>query len=911
MMKQEPVTLTVDGIPISVPQGTTVLEAALGAGIYIPHLCHHPDLEPAGVCRLCMIEIEGRGMTLACRAPVEPGLAVRTESDTIQQVRRIALELLIVNHQGDCLSCAETGDCALQRVAGHVGIEAERLARLRRPTDTVPIDASNPFFARDPGKCVLCGICVRTCHQLQGIGAIDFAFRGYQTVVSTFAGRPIAESHCESCGECVVRCPVGALALKDFQRPTREVRTICPYCGTGCEMFLGVRGNKIVSVRGDRDHTLNRGSLCVKGRFGHGFVHHPDRLTAPLIRDAAGNSRFPGFREASWEEALDLVAQRLAAVRQVHGPAAVMGIASARGTNEETYLFQKFMRAVVGTNNVDNCARVCHSPSVTGLAAVFGSGAATNSLEEIDETDLLLLVGCNPAEAHPVIGMRIRRAVSERGVRLIVADPRRIALAELAEAWLPLRPGTNVALLNGLAHVILRDRLHDADFIAARGEGFEAFAAKLAEYPPERVAAITGVAPHELERAARLYGQAERAMILYGLGVTEHSDGSHGVMGCAHLALLTGNVGRRGTGVNPLRGQNNVQGACDMGALPNVLPGYQNHGDEAVRAKFEAAWQCRLPTDRGWKYTEAWPLARRGRIRAAYLVGHNPAQTDPHTQRVVEALEAMDFVVVQDLFFTKTAQAADVVLPAASFAEKEGTFVNADRRVQRLRKAVEPPPGCRTDLEIFQALSARMGYPMPAHGAAEVMDEIAAMVPIMRGISYRRLDQEPLVWPCLDDKDQGARRLYEKEFPRGRATFQCIDYSPPAEESSDAYPLILTTGRRLEHYNCGSMSRRTAGLQALCPEEYLEIHPDDAEAHGIREGQEVEVASQRGRLQVPAHLTERCSPGVVFLSFHFEEIPTNELIGDHLDTMACTPAYKVTAVRVTPFPTPAPGNGSQ
>ncbi|MCC6127069.1 MAG: formate dehydrogenase subunit alpha [Pirellulales bacterium] len=894
------VNLSIDAVEIAATPGTTVLDAALGAGIYIPHLCHHPDLKPAGVCRLCMVEIAGRGTTPACLSPVEEGMVVRTESPEIRDLRRVAAELLILDHRPDCLVCAKNNRCELQRVAAHVGIDAARLARLRRHEKTLPVDDSNPFFTHDPQQCVLCGICVRTCNEIAGVNALDFAFRGFDTMVATFGNDPLVKSRCESCGECVVRCPVGALAAKDFQQPSREVKTICPYCGTGCGLLLGVRGNRIVGVRGDPDSSVNRGILCVKGRFGIDFVNHPDRLSTPLIRDPAGGSRFPGFREASWDEALGLAARSLAAIRNQYGPAAIMGISSSRGTNEESYLFQKFMRAVVGTNNVDNCARVCHSPSVTGLSAVFGSGAATNPLDDIEETEVLFLVGCSPTEAHPVIGMRIQRAIAGNGVRLIVADPRKTRLAQSADPWLPVRPGTNVALLNGLAHVILREGLHDERFIAARTEGFESFAEKVQAYAPDRVAAITGIPAGDIEAAARRYAQADRAMILYGLGVTEHSDGSLGVMGCANLALLTGNVGRKGTGVNPLRGQNNVQGACDMGALPNVLPGYQSLEDEAVRGKFEAAWNCKLPVHKGLKYTEAWHFVRRGRVRAAYIVGHNPALTDPYLQRVEEALAALDFLVVNELFLTKTARLAHVVLPAASFAEKEGTFINADRQVQRVRKAVDPPAGCKTDVDIICELADRMGYAMPARTAADLMDEIAAMVPLMAGIRYPRLEEHPLAWPCLDEKDCGSRMLYEKSFPRGRATFRAIDHAEPAEAPDASYPLILTTGRRLQHYNCGSMTRCTPGLSTLCPEERLEIHPQDAAGLNVREDEMVEVASRRGKIRVRARVTDRCSPGVVFLSFHFEEVPTNALTGDRLDPMACTPEYKVSAVRVAP-----------
>ncbi|MGA2059166.1 MAG: formate dehydrogenase subunit alpha [Thermoguttaceae bacterium] len=891
-------TALIDGLPVLPDGNLTILEAAEQAGVSVPTLCHGVGASERGACRICVVEVEGQHeLAAACHTRLQPGQVIHTRSPRVIGARRTLLELAIA---GVKASGSRLSDTRLGKLAAEYGADPDRFSGAQKLRTIVKGD---PLLVQDLALCIRCDRCWRYCDVNQGIGAIAPVGRGVQSHIATFFHDPLSATKCQHCGGCAEVCPTGAIAelwRHEFGKSERRGPTLCPYCGTGCQIFARVADGLIIGVEPAGGESFNKTDLCVKGRMAFDFLNHPDRLTAPLIKDPESSSRFPGFREAAWDEALELIKSRLTAIKDQYGPSAVMGISSSRGTNEENYLFQKFMRLVVGTNNVDNCARVCHSPSVAGLVATFGGGAATNSLDEIQETEVLLLVGCNPTEAHPVIGMRIKRAIFEKGVRTIVADPRKIELARLADYWLPLRPGTNVALLNGLAHVILRDKLHNVDFIAERTEQFELFAEKAREYPPQRVEAITGVPASTLEAAARLYGRAKRAMILYGLGVTEHTDGSLGVMGCANLALLTGNVGRRGTGVNPLRGQNNVQGSCDMGALPNVLPGYQPLDDEAVRAKFEKAWGRNLPVDRGLKFTEAWPLARRGRVRAAYILGHNPAQTDPHSQRVVEALKAMDFVVVHEIFLTKTAALADVVLPAATFAEKEGTFINADRRVQRVRKIVEPPQGCKTDVEILCELSDKMGYAMPARTPSEIMDEIASLVPVMHGISHRRLDQQPLVWPCLDETDSGAQRLYEASFPRGRAAFQSIDHCEPMEGKDEAYPIILTTGRRLEHYNCGSMSRRSPGLRTLMDEEHLEINPQDAAELNVREHDLVEVASRRGRLTVHAHLTDRVSLGVVFLSFHFDEVPTNELTGDYLDTLACTPEYKVTAVRVKP-----------
>jgi len=894
------VTAWIDGRAVETGGGTTILQAAEQLGVSIPTLCHGVTAGQRGACRLCVVEIEGqRELPAACHTAIRPGLRIATRSPRVMAARRTLIELALAG-------AASSGGAAsplLRDLAAEYGADVGRFSGAQKSAVFIQND---PLLVQDTVRCIRCDRCWRYCDANQGAGAIAPVGRGPQSHIATFFDTPLAKTNCQHCGGCATVCPTGAITERwryEFGEVERRGPTLCPYCGTGCQIYARVVNGRIVGVEPAGGESFNQGDLCVKGRMAFDFVNHPDRLTVPLIKDPAGGSRFPGFREATWDEALQLVADRLAAVKAQYAPSAIMGISSSRGTNEENYVFQKFVRAVLGTNNVDNCARVCHSPSVTGLAAVFGSGAASNSLDEIGDTQVLLLVGCNPTEAHPVVGMRIKRAVFEKGVRLIVADPRRIELAGRADYWLPLRPGTNVALLNGLAHVIIRDRLHAEEFIAARAESFEAFAENVRSYTPERVAAITGVPAGDLEAAARLYARADRAMILYGLGVTEHTDGSQGVMGCANLALLSGHIGRQGTGVNPLRGQNNVQGACDMGALPNVLPGYQPVDDERVRAKFEKAWGCTLSDRKGLKFTEAWAFARSGRLRAAYIVGHNPAETDPNTQRVVEALKALDFLVVHEIFLTKTAQLADVVFPAASFAEKDGTFVNADRRVQRVRKIVDPPAGCRTDVEILCELAERMGYAMPTRSPAEIMDEIAGLVPIMAGISYPRLEQQPLVWPCVEQSDQGTRRLYEQTFPRGRATFQCIEYCEPVERTDADYPLILTTGRRLEHYNCGSMSRRTAGLMALAAEERLEIHPDDAADLKVRESDMVEVASRRGKITVRARVTERCPPGVVFLSFHFEDVPTNQLLGNYLDALACTPEYKVTAVRVTPTST--------
>ena len=884
------IPLRIDGVEIAADPQATLLEAALSAGIYIPHICYHPDLEPVGVCRLCMVEIEGRGLTLACRAPVEEGLVVRTESPEIDMVRRIAAELLIVNHHADCLACTKNDRCELQRIAAYVGIDEERLERLRRPEREVPVDTSNPFFDLDPNKCVLCGICVRTCEEVQGVGAIDFAFRGYDTAISTFGNRPIAQSRCESCGECVVRCPVGALRPKSFQQPSREVKTICPYCGVGCGIYLGLRGNRIVSARGDTENPINTGRLCVKGRFGHDFVNHPERLTSPLIKKDGK------FVEATWDEALDLIAKEFSRYK----PEQFAVLSSAKITNEENYLVQKFARVVMGTNHVDHCARLCHAPTVAGLAQSFGSGAMTNSIGEIAKCACILAIGTNTTAAHPVIGLEIKKAV-RRGAKLIVANPKRIDLCRHAQIFLQQRPGTDVALMMGMMRVIVDQGLADTAFIDDRCVNFEAFEQSLENFGLESVEEITGVDRQKIIDAARSYATCRPASILYAMGITQHTHGTDNVLATSNLALLTGNVGKPSTGVNPLRGQNNVQGACDLGALPNVYPGYQKVGVPEVQAKFESAWDCPLNDSPGLTHTEIFDAIHAGEIKALYQVGENPILSEADSTHVEEALSRIEFFVVQDIFLTETARMAHVVLPAATFAEKDGTFTNTERRVQRVRKAVESPGEAKPDSWITCQIAKRMG----ASGfdfahASQVMEEIASVTPSYHGISYDRIEEVGLQWPCPSPDHPGTRFLHAERFATkdGQGKFMPLEYKPPAEVEDEEYPLILTTDRSLYHFHTSTMTRKVEGLRALNSEELLKINPEDASRLGIADGEMVEIRSRRGKVTAKAHVTDICPPGVVSSTFHFWESPINVVTNCAIDPVAKIPETKVCAVRV-------------
>ena len=881
------IELTIDGRPVSVADGSTVLEACEAAGVHVPTLCDSPDLAPYGACRFCIVRIDGvRGLPTSCTTPVSEGMQVTTDDDEIRQVRVMTAQLLLADHPQDCLTCSSNGDCGLQDIAADLGITERILRPMEREAE---LDDSNPTFTFDHSKCILCGICVRTCREVQGLGAIDLVRRGFDTAVRPFGEVPIRESVCESCGECVERCPTGALAPRGFLPPHREASSVCPYCGTGCLIKLGTRGDRIVSARGDRSSPVAGGRLCVKGRFGaFEFVNHQDRLTTPLIREGEG------FREASWDEALSLVAQRLEGARGD----AFGGLASAKVTNEDNYVFQKFTRAVMGTNNVDHCARLCHSSTVAGLARSFGSGAMTNTVGDLGDADAILVTGSNTTESHPIIGLEIRQAV-ERGTKLIVFDPRRISLTRRAAVWGRQLSGTDVVWINGLMHVILRDGLHDQAFIDERTEGFEAVRDLVAGYTPERVEAISGIPAADIERAARIYGQAERAAIVYSMGITQHTTGVDAVRSLANLAMLTGNMGRRGTGVNPLRGQNNVQGACDLGALPNVFPGYQQVADDGARAKFEAAWGTRLPAEPGLTVTEMVWSALEGNIRALYIMGENPMVSDPDTTHVEEALRKVDFLVVQDLFLTETARLADVVLPATSYAERDGCYTNTERLVQLTEPVIGPVGSARRDWEILCDVARRLGYAMDYDSTEAISDEIRSLTPSYAGISYDRLRAgEHLHWPCPDEDHPGTPILHAGRFARGKGAFHPVEYRPPDETAGGDYPLTLTTGRVLAHFHSISMTGRSEGLLGLEPECFVEINASDARGLEVEDGEYVRVSTRRGEVQARARVGSRVPGGTIFMPFHFGDQPANRLTNPAVDPDAKIPEYKVCGARV-------------
>jgi formate dehydrogenase (NADP+) alpha subunit len=879
--------LMINGRAVTVDEGTTVLDACRAANIYVPTLCHDPALEPYGACRLCIVKIDGlRGLPTACTTPATDGMKITTEDAEIQEVRQWTAQLILSDHPLDCLSCAQCGDCQLQEVAQYLGIRERVLQPMNREAK---IDDSNACYAIDMHKCILCGLCVRACAEIQHIGAIDITKRGFESAVEPFGGGPIKDSFCESCGECVERCPTGALTSKQYLQPEREISSVCPYCGTGCRIMLGARGDTVVSARGDVDAPVSQGRLCVKGRFGSfEFVSHPDRLKTPLIRTG------DGFCEASWDEALSLVASELKKYRGDE----FGGLSSAKVTNEDNYVFQKFVRAAMGTNNVDHCARLCHSSTVSGLRLSFGSGAMTNPADDLLSAEVILVTGSNTTENHPIIGLKIREAVAN-GAKLVLFDPRQIQLSQIATIWARQKPGTDVAWINGLLHVIIRDGLTKSDFIKSRTEGFEDVEKLVALYTPERVSEITGVSADDIVEAAHLYAKAERASIVYSMGITQHTTGVDNVRSLANLAMTTGQIGRPGTGVNPLRGQSNVQGACDMGALPNNFTGYQAVDNADANAKFSQAWNAQLSNKPGMTMTEMFPAALDGKIKAMYIMGENPVLSDADVTHVKEAIEKLDFLVVQDIFMTETAKLADVVLPASSFAERDGTYTNTERRVQLTAPIVPPPGQARRDREIICEIANAIGYPMSYASSSEVNDEMRALTPSYGGISYSRLEAgQQLHWPCPAEDHSGTPILHGENFTRGLGQFHAVEYQPAAEETDTSFPIVLTTGRMLEHYHTGTMTRRSKALDGLVPGPFVEVNADDAKNICVQDGDSVKVTSRRGSIVLPAKVADKVDTGVVFIPFHFWEAAANVLTNPASDPTAGIPEFKVCAVRL-------------
>jgi formate dehydrogenase major subunit len=886
--------VTVDGRVVEPPDGATVLDAIQAAGAWVPTLCSDPRLSPNGSCRLCLVGVEDRdGPVASCATPASDGMVVSTTDPESRTTARAALELIASEVAPHAFDIPEDRS-ELVRLCDELGIDPNAGPRPEREPDH-----SHPYLRFDPSLCIACARCVRACDEVQGAFALSLTGRGFGTVAAPGAGGPWDTSACVSCGACADTCPTGAISepgLLDLRPIEHTTQTTCGYCGVGCTLDVHTRDNRIAAITPDHDAPVNRGHACVKGRFAHGFASSKDRLTTPLIR------RDGHLQEASWDEALALIGERVGRIRAEHGPNAIAAISSARATNEENYLLQKLMRAVIGNNNVDNCSRLCHSPSASGLVATFGLSGGTNCFDDMDRADCFLLAGSNATEAHPVVGARIKQRVLA-GARMVVVDPRRIELAEYADVHLQGHPGSNVAVFNGLAHVLIEEGLIDEAFLAERAEGFDELREVVAGYTPERVQELSGVPAADLRRAAEIYGSASSAAIVYGLGITEHAHGTDGVRTLSNLAVLTGAVGtEHGGGVNPLRGQNNVQGASDVGALPDLLPGYQKlaSDEEAVR-RFEERYGVPIGRTPGLRIPGMFDAALRGELKVLWVMGEDIAQTDPNTSHVEAAMDACELVVCQEIFMSRTAERADVVLPAASFLEKDGTFTNFDRRFQRVRPALSPPGEARTDFEILHAVARALGGDLGCPTPAAAMDELAQLAPVYAGISHERLDREgPLHWPCRSADDPGEARLYQERFatPSGRARLAARPYLPPGEQPDDAFPFVLVTGRRLEHYNAGTMTRRTANLE-LVPTERLEVNPLDAAGLGVASGDRVRVTSRRGAIDVVADVTDRVAAGEVFCAFHFPDAPANVLTSDASDEVTECPEYKVTAVSLT------------
>jgi formate dehydrogenase major subunit len=904
------VTLIIDDREITVPEGTSIMRASIMAGINVPKLCATDSLEPFGSCRLCLVEIEGRrGYPASCTTPVAEGLKVHTQSPKLADIRRGTMELYISDHPLDCLTCATNGDCELQDMAGAVGLREVRYGYEGENHLKAEKDESNPYFTFDPSKCIVCSRCVRACEETQGTFALTISGRGFESKVASGINN-FLDSECVSCGACVQACPTATLIEKtviDHGVPEHSVTTTCAYCGVGCSFDAEMKGEEVIRMVPNKNGGANHGHSCVKGRFAWGYATHQDRITTPMIRKSIHDE----WRVVSWGEAIEYAASEIKRISAKYGKDAMGGITSSRCTNEEVYVTQKLVRAVFGTNNVDTCARVCHSPTGYGLKQTIGESAGTQTFDSVMKSDVIMIIGANPTDGHPVFASQMKRRLRE-GAKLIIADPREIDLVDnsphiRADYHLNLRPGTNVALISALAHVVVTEGLVKEDFVRERCEWdsfvlWRDFVAK-PENSPEALADELGVNPELIREAARLFATGGNAAIYYGLGVTEHSQGSTTVMGIANLAMATGNVGREGVGINPLRGQNNVQGSCDMGSMPHEYPGYRHVSDPAAKALFEAAWGRPLSDEPGLRIPNMLDLAGEGRFKALYCVGEDIAQSDPNTQHVTHALESMECVIVQDLFLNETAMFAHVFFPGASFLEKSGTFTNAERRVSPVRRVMTPKNNVGgqgyEDWEITAMLSKALGYEMHYKHTSDIMDEIAALTPTFKGVSFKKLDElGSIQWPCNDEYPTGTPTMHIDGFVRGKGKFFITQYVPTTEKVNAKYPLILTTGRILSQYNVGAQTRRTKNV-AWHHEDVVEIHPHDAQERGIKEGDWIGIVSRAGETVLRATLTERVQPGIIYTTFHHPQSGANVITTDNSDWATNCPEFKVTAVQVT------------
>lgn len=900
------VSVEIDGFKIKVAEGSSVMRAAIEMGIPIPKLCATDSLRSFGSCRLCLVEIDGvKGTPASCTTPVREGMKIHTQTEKLAKLRRGVMELYISDHPLDCLTCSDNGDCELQDMAGAVGLREVRYGYDGENHTKSVKDESNPYFQYDPSKCIVCSRCVRACDEVQGTLALTIEGRGFNSRVAV-GGANFFDSECVSCGACVQACPTATLQEKsvvEHGAPDRTVLTTCAYCGVGCSFKAELKGDQVIRMTPHKDGKANHGHSCVKGRFAWGYATHKDRITSPMIRE---NITDP-WREVSWQEAINFAAERLNKTRATYGRKSIGAITSSRCTIEEVWVVQKLVRTAFGNNNVDTCARVCHSPTGYGLKQAFGTSAGTQDFDSVEDADVILIIGANPTDAHPVFASQMKRRL-RRGAKLIIVDPRAIDLVRTphieAAYHLPLLPGVNVAIVNAFAHVIATEGLLSDSFIRERCDllSFKEWLdfVRSSENSPEHVSKVAGVPAEDIRAAARLYATGGKAAIYYGLGVTEHSQGSTMVMGMANLAMATGNIGRRGVGVNPLRGQNNVQGSCDMGSFPHEFSGYRHVSDEATRGLFEKAWSRPLDAEPGFRIPNMFDEACNGVFRGLYVQGEDIAQSDPNTQHVEAALKSLDILIVQDLFLNETARFAHVFLPGTSFLEKDGCFINAERRINRVRPAMRSQTGIE-EWEATQMLANALGYPeMNYADAAEIMDEIANLTPAFANVSHAFLDECGSVqWPCNDAAPEGTPIMHVDGFVRGKGLFVVTEYVPTPEKTTRKFPLILTTGRILSQYNVGAQTRRTSNSHWHA-EDVLEIHPADAESRGVRTGHWVSIRSRKGETTLRALVSDRMAPGVVYTTFHHPETGANVVTTENSDWATNCPEYKVTAVEVSP-----------
>ncbi|SEH72590.1 formate dehydrogenase subunit alpha [Tardiphaga sp. OK245] len=920
------VTLTIDGQSVSVPEGTSIMRAAMEMGTQIPKLCATDMVDAFGSCRLCLVEIEGRaGTPASCTTPAMEGLVVHTQNARLAALRKGVMELYISDHPLDCLTCAANGDCELQDMAGAVGLRDVRYGydgenhvfaksgpkhnhnspEACENDHWMAKDESNPYFTYDPSKCIVCSRCVRACEEVQGTFALTISGRGFESRVSPGMSESFLGSECVSCGACVQACPTATLTEKaviEIGQPEHSAVTTCAYCGVGCTFKAEMRGEELVRMVPYKDGKANRGHSCVKGRFAWGYANHKERILNPMIREKITDP----WQEVSWDEAFNFAAKKFKGIQAKYGKDSIGGITSSRCTNEEVFVVQKLIRAGFGNNNVDTCARVCHSPTGYGLSSTFGTSAGTQDFDSVEDTDVVMIIGANPTDGHPVFASRLKKRL-RAGAKLIVVDPRQTDIVRSAhieaQHHLPLMPGTNVAVLTALAHVIVTEGLADETFIRERCDWseFEDWAAFVAQpnHSPEATAIMTGVDPKELRAAARLFATGGNGAIYYGLGVTEHSQGSTTVIAIANLAMATGNIGRPGVGVNPLRGQNNVQGSCDMGSFPHELPGYRHISGDAVREQFEAMWNVKLNSEPGLRIPNMFDAATEGTFMGLYVQGEDILQSDPNTKHVVAALSAMECVIVHDLFLNETANYAHVFFPGSTFLEKNGTFTNAERRIQRVRKVMSPKNGLE-DWEVTLGFAKALGYEMKYNHPSEIMDEIAALTPTFAGVSYAKLEEVGSVqWPCNEKQPLGTPIMHMDGFVRGKGKFMLTEYIATDERTGPRFPLLLTTGRILSQYNVGAQTRRTENV-VWHEEDRLELHPHDAELRGIRDGDWVKLQSRAGETTLRALLTERMAPGVVYTTFHHPTTQANVITTEFSDWATNCPEYKVTAVQISP-----------